>query len=345
MRDDEEGRILALHRLEVLDTPPEAPFENIVDLVKKILDVPMVAVSLVDRDRQWFKARRGLDVCETTRGVSFCSHTIQNSATLIVKDALQDDRFAGNPMVLGDPRIRAYAGVPLRSPDGYNVGSLCAIDIRPRTFPAAEVAVLESFAKLVMDELELRQIASTDYLTGALSRRAWMDQAEAEVERARRYGGAMSVAILDIDRFKSVNDTHGHPVGDLVIRSIARTCRQSIRASDVLARLGGEEFAILMPETAARDAFRLAERVRGEIADNAIAIGSGVALSVTISIGISQLGEEGIGLQSVLEAADRALYAAKNGGRNRTALADAAVPDPTDLNAAVLDAAVLAVVR
>ncbi len=335
MRDDEEGRILALHRLEVLDTPPEAPFENIVELVKKILGVPMAAVSLVDRERQWFKARRGLDVCETARDVSFCTHTIQNSSPLVVGDALHDDRFAGNPLVLGDPRIRAYAGVPLRSADGYNVGSLCAIDTKPRTFPAAEIAVLESFAKLVMDELELRQIASTDHLTGALSRRAWMDRAGAEVERAKRYGRAMSVAMLDIDRFKAVNDTHGHPVGDLVIRSIAGTCRQSTRSSDVLGRLGGEEFAILMPETVARDAFALAERVRGEIAGNAIPIGSGAALSATISIGVSQLGEGQSGLQALLEAADRALYAAKNSGRNRTALAEPAVPEPAVPDAAV----------
>lgn len=324
MRNDEEGRILALHRLELLDTLPETPFENIVDLVKKILSVPMAAVSLVDRERQWFKARRGLEVCETARDISFCTHTIRNSSPLVVGNALLDDRFAGNPLVLDEPCIRAYLGVPLRSPDGYNIGSLCAIDTKPRDFPVTEVAVLESFAKLVMDELELRQIASTDHLTGALSRRAWMDRAGAEVERARRYGQALSVAIMDIDRFKLVNDTHGHPVGDLVIRGIAATCHQTIRVSDVFGRLGGEEFAILMPETTAPDALRLAERVRTEIAGNGIAIGSGAVLNATVSIGIDQLDGVGGGLQALMQAADRALYAAKSDGRNRTAFAGVA---------------------
>src|SRR5690349_6483011 len=168
---DEEGRLAALNRYEILDTPPEAPFEKITSLVQDVLQVPICAVSLVDREQQWFKSIQGLDTRRTPRSISFCTHTIRTDEALIVPDALHDPRFSANPLVLGEPHIRSYAGVPLQSPDGYNVGALCAIDVVPRTFSDAQLAILRSFATLVVDQLELRRIAVRDHLTGALTRR------------------------------------------------------------------------------------------------------------------------------------------------------------------------------
>lgn len=169
LRMDEEGRLKSLADLEILDSPPEAPFERIVSLVKQTLNVPICAVSLVDRDRQWFKASRGLSVCETPRHISFCTHAIQGKRPFVVPDARRDPAFAETPLVTGDPHIRSYAGIPLTMDDGYNVGTLCAIDTAPREFSQQELTILTSFSRLVIDELELRRIASQDALTGVLS--------------------------------------------------------------------------------------------------------------------------------------------------------------------------------
>jgi diguanylate cyclase (GGDEF)-like protein len=322
---DEEGRLRALDRYEVLDTVAEVPFEKIVALVQQVLNVPICAVSLVDRHRQWFKAKRGLDVCETARDISFCTHAIKSPEPLIVRDAAADSRFAQNPLVVGPPFIRAYAGIPLRTPDGYNIGSLCAIDTKPRDFPETQIAVLDSFAKLVVDELELRQIASSDHLSGALSRRAFMEQAANEAERARRYGRALSFAILDIDFFKKVNDSWGHAAGDVAIKRIAEAVMDAMRGSDALGRIGGEEFALLLPETSADNARLFAERLRAKI--ETLDIDAPPKFRVTVSIGVAEFDGEAEKIEETLARADRALYAAKNAGRNRVALAETAKAD------------------
>jgi diguanylate cyclase (GGDEF)-like protein len=314
--DDEAGRIQALNRLDILDTPEEAPFENIVDLVRKVMQAPICTVALIDQHRQWFKAHRGLNDRETARDISFCTHTIRGAEPFVVRDAFDDPTFTQNPLVRGPPFIRSYAGIPLMTPDGYNVGSLCAIDTKPRAFPEAEIAILRNFAKIVMDELELRQIASSDHLTGALTRRAWTDGAEREVARVLRYGGALSLAMLDIDKFKSINDTFGHPAGDQVICSLAKLCLSTIRSTDLFGRLGGEEFGLLMPETTVDQAVPLAERLRTLFADEPIDLGRTVRS--TVSIGVAFLSGETGDLSGLVARADRALYRAKILGRNRT---------------------------
>src|SRR5689334_19273757 len=130
---DEVGRVSALHRYCVLDTPPEASFDCITKLVQTHLGVPIAAMSLVDTDRQWLKSRIGLETTECPREISFCTHTIQDPEPLYIPDATLDERFARNPLVTGPPHIRSYLGVPLATPDGYHIGSLCAIDTQPRT--------------------------------------------------------------------------------------------------------------------------------------------------------------------------------------------------------------------
>jgi GAF domain-containing protein len=204
---DEPARLAALQRLAVLDTEPEAPFENVVALIRAVLDVPMAAVSLIDEDRQWFKARIGLELEETPRDISFCTYTIKQRDPLLISDTTKDDRFAANPLVLGDPGIRSYAGIPLRTADGYNIGSLCAIDTKVREFTDAELALLDKFARIVVADLELRRIAGKDQLTGALTRRGFIERVSQEIERHNRYGRPVSLAMIDIDHFKAINDT------------------------------------------------------------------------------------------------------------------------------------------
>lgn len=154
--DNEADRIEKLDLYRILDTPPEEAFDRITRTIAEIIDVPIALVSLVDRDRQWFKSRFGLDAEETPRDLAFCSHAILGNDLFVVEDTTQDPRFSSNPLVVSEPSIRFYAGAPLKTPDGYNLGTLCAIDRRPRSLTDAQRRLLSDFAHIVVDELELR---------------------------------------------------------------------------------------------------------------------------------------------------------------------------------------------
>jgi signal transduction histidine kinase len=153
LRPDEDVRLAALRRLDILDTPPEERFDRVTRLARQMFDVPIVLVSLVDAERQWFKSCIGLPVSETPRGLSFCAYAIHEPGPLVVEDARRDPRFADNALVTGEPYIRFYAGHPLFSPDGFPLGTLCVIDRRPRTLGEADLAALGDLARLVEDEL------------------------------------------------------------------------------------------------------------------------------------------------------------------------------------------------
>ncbi len=316
-KGDEAGRLAALERYGVLDTAAEAPFDKITLLVKTIFSVPIVLVSLVDADRQWFKSKQGLpaDACETPRDISFCGHTIQTADAFVVEDMLADPRFRDNPLVIGPPHVRFYAGVPLRTPDGYNVGSLCINDTVPRSFDMAKLEILKSFAAVVVDELELRLIAQNDHLTGALSRRAFLAEIDKSLLAHGRNRTQSALILLDIDRFKPINDTHGHAAGDSVLRALASGCMDTLRAGDCFGRLGGEEFGILLPQASASDATRCAERFRKLISQ--LQIRHDPPLSITASFGVAPIDASYMDANAWLAAADTALYAAKALGRNR----------------------------
>ena len=166
-------------------------------------------------------------------------------------------------------------------------------------------------------ELELVRQAHTDHLTGFNNRGHFMHQAELELRRVVRYGGTLSIFMMDVDHFKKINDTHGHKVGDLVLQKLAEICRDTLRMVDIIGRVGGEEFAILLPETTEQEAIRVAERLRQAIANAKIPLGHGLPLSITVSIGITSLMSKDDNIDVLLSFADKALYAAKNAGRNR----------------------------
>lgn len=159
--ENEEERLASVYRLGLLDTPAEERFDRHARIAATALDAPIALVSLVDRDRQWYKAHHGFDFSETSRDIGFCSHAILDSAPLIVDDALQDDRFADNPVVIGDPHVRFYAGIPLHAADGARVGAFCIVDHKPRRLSPAQLRVLQDIARLVEEELESRAVART----------------------------------------------------------------------------------------------------------------------------------------------------------------------------------------
>ncbi|MBT8496186.1 MAG: GAF domain-containing protein [Deltaproteobacteria bacterium] len=151
--DDERARIQALHSLELLDTPPEERFDRITRIARAVFKVPIALVSLVDEDRQWFKARAGLDAAQTSREVSFCGHAILASGVFVVEDALEDERFADNPLVTGPPHVRFYAGAPIPAREGSSLGTLCIIDTKPRKVTSGDRTLLRDLGDVVGDML------------------------------------------------------------------------------------------------------------------------------------------------------------------------------------------------
>lgn len=314
--DRESARLQALHRYEALDTEPEEAFDRITRLAKTVLQMPIVLVSLVDQHRQWFKSRQGLAAKETPRDVSFCTHAIEGDCTFIVRDARADPRFAHSPLVLQEPYVRYYVGVPLRTRDSHNVGTLCAMDSAVRDLTAEQVCILEDLARLVVDELELRLLATVDSLTGTMTRRSFYQRAQTDVERSKRYRTPLSCAIVDIDNFKQINDSHGHAAGDLLLQHVAMTCKSNLRTTDYVGRVGGDEFALMLPDTALVNAFDAAERLRRKIESTTIAV-SGKPIQASISVGIAEFIQPARMLDELLKDADTALYDAKLEGRNR----------------------------
>jgi two-component system cell cycle response regulator len=163
---------------------------------------------------------------------------------------------------------------------------------------------------------QLRSAANLDHLTGILNRRAVLDSLRSVLANAADEGTPVSIALIDVDRFKDINDAYGHLVGDAALRSIARLLNDHIRSYDVVGRYGGEEFLVVLPGCGLGDAFEVAERVRAYVARQSISTSAG-ALSLTISIGIASGAGDVVGVEGLIFAADKALYTAKNGGRNR----------------------------
>src|SRR5438309_3413259 len=154
---NEAGRVAALEKYAILDTDPEQSFDDLTLLASFICKTPIALISLVDEDRQWFKSRVGMDATETSRDIAFCSTAILQSDVFVVPDALKDDRFRDNPLVVSDPHIRFYAGAPLINEDGYALGTLCVVDRAPRELAPDQKEALKALSRLVLAQLEFRR--------------------------------------------------------------------------------------------------------------------------------------------------------------------------------------------
>jgi diguanylate cyclase (GGDEF)-like protein len=307
-------RLAALERYRLVDGFGDEALDRITRLVAVALDVRASAVSIIGKDTQWLLSTHGQKRVTGPRCDSFCSHVVALEERVSVQDARHDQRFAGNPSVLGDPNIRFYLGVPLRTSEGFVVGALSANHDEPREIRERDVEILTDLASLVIDRIELHMAAAIDGLTGTLSRAAFLSEAGRDFQRAVRGELPLSCLMIDADNFKLVNDRFGHAKGDQVLALIGRICRSQARAGDYTGRLGGEEFCVMLPGATADGAMTIAERLREQVSIASMAAPGLPAVSV--SIGVATLQAEDAALSDVMERADRGLYAAKHAGRN-----------------------------
>jgi diguanylate cyclase (GGDEF)-like protein len=305
----ERARLAQLHAMGLLDTEAEEAFDRLTRLAQALCGVPIALISLVDRDRQWFKSKQGLSVAETDRKVAFCAHTILDDRPLIVEDARRDPRFWDNPLVTGEPDVAFYAGVPLRAPGGLPAGTLCVIDTEARAISAEAVAALSDLAAVAEDVLALRQLAMIDSLTGLHNRRGFMQTGTVVLELADRERRPLTLAYLDLDGLKTVNDNDGHEAGDELLVTLAGVLARGFRGADTVARLGGDEFAVLLfdaDETAVPAAL---QRFLDEV--EAANRRTPSARPISVSIGWACRDHHQGSLEDLLAEADAAMYEAR----------------------------------
>jgi len=350
---DERRRQQALDDYSILDSEAEQAFDDIARLAATICDAPVAMISLLDQDRQWFKARIGLAETQTPRVLAVCDHAIRDPHTVMeVRDLSADTRFSAQPPFRhGETPLRFYAGAPLLSPDGQPLGTVCVMDVQPRVLTQVQREALSLLARQTQHLLELRRfgleqralaseredsarrmrhaqqdlqrrhddlkhVARHDPLTGLLNRAA-MEQLLVDPEAMAKLERApYALLVLDIDHFKRVNDQYGHLLGDRALRAVGEAITGALRTNDVAIRYGGEEFIVVFPDSTLPAAFEVAERIRMQVA------GADLPFTVSVSAGLAAGDPQHDRPREVFDRADQALYRAKASGRDRVVVDD-----------------------
>lgn len=312
---DEGKRLETLRALKLLDTAPEERFDRLTRLAKRMFGVPISLVSLVDSDRQWFKSSQGLDARETHRDISFCGHAILGEEVFLVPDASTDQRFADNPLVINDPKIRFYAGCPLKVSNGSKLGTLCLIDREPRTFSDEDLQLLQDLAQLAEQEIAAVQLATMDELTLISNRRGFLALGQHTLNVCNRKGMPISVLFFDLDDFKPINDTFGHAEGDLALVTFANQMREVFRSSDVFARVGGDEFIALLTDSDQAQVDAILSRFNEAIEQHNRAERRGYDIKYSVGTLTCTPGEVGT-VEQLMEIADARMYLRKAERKN-----------------------------
>jgi diguanylate cyclase (GGDEF)-like protein len=257
---NEKSRLAALSALNILDTPPEDRFDRLTQMTKQILNVPVAVISLVDENRQWFKSCIGLDASETPRDISFCGHAINGDDLFIIPDASQDERFADNPLVENDPKIRFYAGCPLKALDGSKLGTLCIIDQQPRHLSAEQQHTLKNFGAIVERELYAIHYATRDILTNINNRDGFILLGQQQIRVAERQKTPMTAIFLELRTSFFDNDLNINM--DNVIRLFSDNVTATLRDADIFARLNERRFVVLLNNASATQAPEFIERLK-----------------------------------------------------------------------------------
>ena len=279
--DDEERRLATLGRYGVLDTPPEQAFDDLTRLAAQVLGTPIALVSLIDRDRQWFKSRVGIEVCSTPRDMAFCAHAILGDDVMVVEDALQDPRFANNPLVTGDPFIRFYAGAPLIADDGLALGTLCVIDRQPRRFDATQRETLALLARQVMAQLTLhRQSLHLESLLNDLQERTQLlsqlsNRVPGVIYQYRRFPDGSTCFPYASERMWDMFEVHPEDTQRDAAGVIARVHPQDLEGvlSSIETSYSGllpwrHEFRVVLPQQGTK--WRFGDAVPERLADGSV---------------------------------------------------------------------------
>ena len=340
--DRESARLAALKAYQILDTGRDHAFDAITELAIRIYQVPASTISLVDKDRIWFKSQQGLPVNEIERVPGLCATAIESDGPYLINDASQDQRSCENPLVTGGLGLRFYAAIPLRTRAGHALGTLTIIDTQPRALTLDELEDLKALARVTIELIEhslaVHQVAALnetlgelntrlqiqanhDELTSLLNRRATMAQLEKMHALSVREQKPLSLILADLDYFKAINDQYGHVAGDQILVQVAHRLNQVARQSDYVGRIGGEEFMVIMYPCSEADARQVAERIMQEFARAAFSLPNGATVALTVSIGIySSESREIPDVKAIFKSTDDALYKAKHQGRNRISI-------------------------
>lgn len=309
------------------DLDPGILLSRIAELICQLIDAKACSVMLLDADRKRLlaKAAYGLRT-ERMHTLSFAvgegvaGWVVERGTPALIDDVSKDARFV--TLANNQTPIASMICVPLIA-RGERVGVVTATSEKLHAFEATHLELVRFISTTIALDIEnvrLHRVAVTDPLTGAFNREFLMQRLPQEIEAALDRDRTLSVAMVDVDHFKAVNDQYGHGVGDVVLAEVARRLRSAIRTGDLLVRYGGEEFLVVLPKADAGRAWEVGERMRQRVCERAFDIGDGLALILRISVGIAQwrLDEP---MADLIDRADTALYGAKDRGRNRVEVA------------------------
>ncbi|QCI99131.1 sensor domain-containing diguanylate cyclase [Agrobacterium larrymoorei] len=326
----EARRLTAVREILPLADGPADELGALSTLAKEMFGTSRAAVHILDADWMHIVHQSGEQINECARDISACNIVVTNNETFVIPDLADDPHWRDMPYVNDSPNIRFYAGTPIELEPGLPIGAFCLTDTKPRSFGNDEQESLRRFATLAgallrlqkanfvmsLAENELRDAAMTDPLTGFYNRKALDLVVDAQLYEALRENDTFGALYLDMDGFKAINDTLGHPAGDQVLQDAAKRIRESVRSQDTVIRMGGDEFAIFIPrprapETLEKIAERLLEAFRQPFDV------SGTSVTANLSIGGAIAPQSGNDRNSLLRNVDEALYQAKKAGRNR----------------------------
>ncbi len=318
----EEERQKALESYGLIGTQADPVFEHLIKLAAEICNTPMAMISLIDRNRQWFYARYGVDIEETDRVHALCAHSILKPGLTEVRDAREDQRFADSPLVTQFPHIRFYAAQPIKTAEGFCIGTVCVAGKEPMGLFEFQRASLKRLAEVVTllfesrkgvmeSERRLTHIATHDTLTMLPNRALGLDRLKRAIARAHRYHTKAALLFIDLDKFKEVNDDYGHAGGDELLVQVAKRLLEGTRETDSVARWGGDEFLVVLSDIddtekaeAKLDALKTRLNEPYEI--------RGQTVSTSASIGLALYPTHGEDEGALLSHADTAMYAAKH---------------------------------
>ena len=326
-------RAKSLSRYQILNTPREASFDAITRLASEICGTPYAAISFAETKRQWFKSEVGMEIRESPLARSFCAQAISQKAPLIINDASLDRRFCDGEYVSAAPGLRFYAGIQLRSSEGIALGVLCVLDVVPRFegLSRAQQSALGVLASQVEAQLELRRtlnerdaqvltlrkmtkklryVAGHDSLTSLPNRATFSEKLSRAIKVSLRDGAPLALMLIDVDHFKQVNDSLGHDAGDALLRRFAANLASVIRTSDTVARIGGDEFAVLLTDLNSDGSIQallasLNNRLNKPLRHR------GKLISCRASIGIAQFPKDAATAAGLTKCSDLALASAK----------------------------------